>query len=208
MKALKFFLLFALAVILHGCAQDDFETYTTDAEKIALYKAKAKEFAEKYGITLSLNEEGIQELIRTTSIEEMEKDIEYISNISIEYTVQNKTSKNRLKIRKKISISESHDDRDGQFDFSYADARGWVDGTVDWHYRFKGLSSLNVSYSYQNSSTYTSRICPVNMNYNKGIYFDVFGVYRFESSRYQFDSFVSISFNEETGAHRVRIGSY
>lgn len=81
MKALKFFLLFALAVILHGCAQDDFETYTTDAEKIALYKAKAKEFAEKYDIQLSVNEENILDLIRTHTIDEMEKEIEMLSKI-------------------------------------------------------------------------------------------------------------------------------
>lgn len=69
-------------------------------KKIALYKAKAKEFAEKYGITLSLNEEGIQDLIRTTSIEEMEKEIEMLSKFVINASAQGYKSKEKLRIKK------------------------------------------------------------------------------------------------------------
>jgi len=83
MKSLRIFS-FLLATLLAvgtlgfiACSQDEAEDTPTKAE---LLKAKAAEFAKKYGVQMSLNEENIEQISETLTVEQMEQDFQAFAN--------------------------------------------------------------------------------------------------------------------------------
>lgn len=195
MKALKFFLLFALAVILHGCAQDDFETYTTDAEKIALYKAKAKEFAEKYHVQMAIREECLREIIKTKTIEDIENDFLAFSQTKYVVTIDS-PNKSHLKIKKKISLEEPSNIYTGSFSGNItaraailgANRYVRINGTFifSWKHNVSSPSYADISINpYDITDTLSARISPILISKQGNNYsFNIDDVVDFEFGMY------------------------
>lgn len=99
------------AVSLVACSQDEAEEDAKQT-KIELLKAKAKEFAKKYGVEMSLNEENIEALAETLTVEQMEEDFKAFAEFKdiasvAQVPVLQRT--NRLKIKRTKTPEEERD---------------------------------------------------------------------------------------------------
>ncbi len=103
-------LLSALSIGFTACSQDEVDE--PQQTKVDLLKAKAKEFAEKYGVEMSLNEDNIAQIAETLSVEQMEKDFQNFALFKKNFVVKAKDAPVRaktrgLKIRTAISLEET-----------------------------------------------------------------------------------------------------
>lgn len=95
-------MLVAIATI-YACSSDEAdEQNLTQAQ---LLMQKSKEFAKKYGVDMTLNEEKFEETAKTLTVEQMEKDYQKMAQFNVKmFTPNNKKSAlsiNKLRIRKK-----------------------------------------------------------------------------------------------------------
>ena len=98
----------ATFVAFQACSSD--EMNEQPQTKAQLLLKKSREFAKKYGVKMELNEENIEEIAKTLTVEEMEQDYRNWAEDTrepIKMTLTNSnTSKNKIKLRKKISERE------------------------------------------------------------------------------------------------------
>lgn len=102
-------LLSALSIGFTACSQDEVDE--PQQTKVDLLKAKAKEFAEKYGVEMSLNEDNIAQIAETLSVEQMEKDFQNFALFKKNLVVKAKDAPVRaktrgLKIRTSVPLEE------------------------------------------------------------------------------------------------------
>ncbi len=152
-------------VLFNACSQDEAEVQTLS--KAEMLKAKAKEFAKKYGVSMSLNEENLSQLAETLTVEQMEKDFQAFAALKGQNIVCGESvtkadaSKrtNKLKIRRSKTVEEEREydysgsttlpvsgsstkrNKDGELEnFSFS---GSAD--VSWQYTLKKSSHVRVS---------------------------------------------------------------
>lgn len=89
---LLFFGAMATFVAFQACSSD--EMNEQPQTKAQLLLKKSREFAKKYGVKMELNEENIEEIAKTLTVEEMEQDYrnwaEYTKKPISVYTVHKK----------------------------------------------------------------------------------------------------------------------
>ena len=101
-------MLVAMAAI-HACSSDEAdEQNLTQAQ---LLMQKSKEFAKKYGVDMTLNEENIEETAKTLTVEQMEKDYQEWAElmkkpIEMKVTGGEEKTRNKIKLRRRISEIE------------------------------------------------------------------------------------------------------
>lgn len=126
-------LLVTTAVSFIACSQDEAEEDAKQA-KIELLKAKAKEFAKKYGVEMSLNEDNMEALAETLTVEQMEEDFMAFAEFKGIKVVSygNKTlGLKRLKIKRAKTVAEDKGTKDegninGRYDPHEGSARAEV----------------------------------------------------------------------------------
>ena len=97
--------LLLLTGLLGSCMNDDLLENTDTMQTKQFYLQKSKEFAEKYNVPLSLNEENLDVIISSMSIQQIEKDFARFSDLSISYKSEVNSSKSKkMRIRRKISF--------------------------------------------------------------------------------------------------------
>lgn len=112
-------LLAACVTTFFACSQDEAEEQSPpQASKADILRAKAKELSLKYGIDMSLNEENINEIADTLTVEQLEKDFQMLASMSIEVhpssgnnssSISPFPNKRRLKIRSNKTPEEERD---------------------------------------------------------------------------------------------------
>lgn len=102
------FSILAVTLPFVQCTSDEADEAPT---KVEILKAKAKQLSEKYGITVTLDEESLGEAADTLTLEQMEEDIMQIAALK-GFVFEGSTSKkapsgrNRLKIRLNKTLEE------------------------------------------------------------------------------------------------------
>ncbi len=129
-------LLSALSIGFTACSQDEVDE--PQQTKVDLLKAKAKEFAEKYGVEMSLNEDNIAQIAETLSVEQMEKDFQNFAKLKDSLSAQtkptplkNKAKTRGLKIRTTVPLEETAPpvgSNDGTEADRYKEYKGSVSG--------------------------------------------------------------------------------
>ena len=101
---------FTAVLAFHACSADDEAEESQHSPQAQLLLQKSREFAKKYNVNMTLNEDNIEETANTLSVEEMEKDFREMSefdlSISTPSTTTNGHSINKLRIRRKTTIFE------------------------------------------------------------------------------------------------------
>jgi len=95
-------------VVFSSCSQDEAED--TNQAKVELLKAKAAEFAKMYGVQMSLNEENIEQIAETLTVEQMEQDFQAFANRKEVVHVNSEKAQPRtrgLKIMRTKEIAET-----------------------------------------------------------------------------------------------------
>jgi len=89
------------AVVFYSCSSEDMED-ERPLTKAELLRAKAKEFSQKYGVEMSLNEENIDSLANVLTVEQMEKDFQAFAALKNQEIVGARTNKDRRVLSRKI----------------------------------------------------------------------------------------------------------
>lgn len=165
-------LLSALSIGFTACSQDEVDE--PQQTKVDLLKAKAKEFAEKYGVEMSLNEDNIAQIAETLSVEQMEKDFQNFAKLKDSLSAQtkptplkNKAKTRGLKIRTTVPLEETappagsgeeanryrvyqgslKESKSVRFErYNKPGSYYWTtfDVTVSWYYKLNAHSYINV----------------------------------------------------------------
>lgn len=98
-------LLLLSAFILSSCSQDEPEVI--QGTKAEILMAKAKEFAQKYGVEVNLNTENIDSIAEVLTVEQMEEDFKMFATLLKEQSSLPFTQKpSGVKIRRSTSLEE------------------------------------------------------------------------------------------------------
>ena len=101
---------FTAVLAFHACSADDEAEEPQHSPQAQLLLQKSREFAKKYDVNMTLNEDNIEETAKTLSVEEMEKDFREMSELHLSFDVPNqstgKRSVNKLRIRRKAATFE------------------------------------------------------------------------------------------------------
>ena len=142
----------------HACSSDEAdEQNLTQAQ---LLMQKSKEFAKKYGVNMTLNEENIEETAKTLTVEQMEKIYESMSQLCIKIPIQKSNNKfaktkNKLRIRKVAPLLEI--DRPDPYQGSASgsasnDVLGIrIAASCSWTYSEKGAQHVSLTITYQHN---------------------------------------------------------
>jgi len=118
MKHFSFFILAAMAFLaictmptFSSCSEDALDGQEQPLTKADVLRAKAKEFAKKYNVDMTLNEENIDSLAEVLTVEQMERDFQKFASMEITCRPINAsqhlaTKSRRLIIRKTLKLSE------------------------------------------------------------------------------------------------------
>ncbi len=99
--------------VFNACSNDEVEE--TEVQSKADYlRAKATEFSKKYGVDMSLNEDNIERLAETLTVEQLERDFQALASLKGEnmvHTIETpKTIKKGMKIRSTATLEEVRHD--------------------------------------------------------------------------------------------------
>lgn len=122
MKRFKFFTIAAVALFglctltpfLASCSEDAIEEQEQTLTKADILRAKAMEFAKKYNVDMTLNEENIDSLAEVLTVEQMERDFQEFAASTLHFTSQGYeenqfVSQRRLKIRRTRTTAEERE---------------------------------------------------------------------------------------------------
>ena len=101
---------FTAVLSFHACSADEEADEPQHSPQAQLLLQKSSEFAKKYNVNMTLNEDNIEETVKTLSVEEMEKDYREMSEfdicISSPSTPPRGRTVNKLRIRRKTTMFE------------------------------------------------------------------------------------------------------
>ncbi len=215
-------LICASAFVLFGsCSGEENEENGAMASKADLLRLKAKEFAKKYNVRMSLNEENIEYLAETLSVEEMENDFRMFAEEQKHHKVYTSydmaKKEKRLTIRRTKNLEEEREKvEEGSFtekkielkkDFSddEKDCNYTCDITVEWKYLLKGVSYARLSFSNISPSdgNCTGDIVP-SFSTNGGFNFTATGNIQLKTPKYNYNFFCTVGYREG-GAKKIDV---
>jgi len=140
-------------VVFSSCSQDEAED--TNQTKVEHLKAKAAEFAKKYDVQMSLNEENIEQIAETLTVEQMEQDFQVFANLkdATPVSLKKAPAKTRgLKIKRtKDTEEEETFDRDKEYTGGASTRQTVMGQNIEaslhcrWYYKQTGSSGVTIS---------------------------------------------------------------
>lgn len=221
-------LICASAFVLFGsCSGDENEENETAVSKADLLRLKAKEFAKKYNVRMSLNEDNIEYLAETLSVEEMENDFRMFAEdqkhpqvYTSDDTEETRKTEKRLTIKRTKTLEEerekveegSYTERNVSLRKTYPNDQKrncdyTCDITVHWKYLLKGVSSATLSFSNINPSSGSCKgdIVPSFSN-SGGFNFTASGNIHLSTPKYNYDFSCDVSYREN-GIKKIHVSS-
>lgn len=215
-------LICASAFVLFGsCSGEENEENETAVSKADLLRLKAKEFAKKYNVRMSLNEDNIEYLAETLSVEEMENDFRMFAEerkhhkVYTSYDTEKKEKRLTIKRTKnleeerekveegsfteeKIALKKSYSDDEKNCDYI-------CDITVKWKYSLKGVDYAKLSFSNVSPSDgrCSGEIIPSFSN-NGGFNFTATGNIHLTTEKYNHDFYCVVGYREG-GAKKIDV---
>lgn len=185
-------LAFFAILAFYSCSQEECENLGSKAETIALYRAKAAEFAEKYNLRITLNEDSIGHLVEIKSIEEMEHDFMELAQIRCEESGSNSAGspkRGKIRIRKSMSLIEDSEPKSGFFDFYIDSSQNTsltgATGSVLWYFNGNVASYIYMDFCAPNGYCYYSTSIPADIDsYRDGVVVQAGGEYEFQGPYY------------------------
>ena len=166
--------LLCLTTTFTSCSSDEVDEAQTSKKELLL--KKSKEFAKKYGVKMELNEDSLDVIARTLTIEQMEKDYQEWAEatplrieVSAPTNSNSKKSKNGIKLVKRIKGAEYLGYNKWRFDCHFEDSIIYT-GTYEL-YADSGSGELYM--------TYGANICQGNMTVVTGGYLHDINDYNF-----------------------------
>ena len=164
---------FTAVLAFHACSADDEAEESQHSPQAQLLLQKSREFAKKYNVNMTLNEENIEETAKTLSVEQMENDFQKWADMkcTLSLTEVNphfKKSANKLRInRRKISYEETN--ISGTFSGT-ANNNSEISVSITYNLGNKGSGLIHVSVDYGGCTGDTS-LQPVGFTtYGNGAY--------------------------------------
>ena len=207
-------MLVAMATI-YACSSD--EADEQNQFQAQLLMQKSKEFAKKYGVDMTLNEENIKETAKTLTVEQMEKDYQEWAELTknpIEMKVtggENKT-KNKIKLRRKISemeLSGQGGDFMGHTSFGEIGNIWQADVKVSWKYHtalkhtvIANITCISPKGNLYNTEVYLSSSFNASGDY---ITFSAWGTFSLSGSTYTKKLTLNVNYNEHTKEESISI---
>ncbi len=221
-------LICASAFVLFGsCSGEENEENEAMASKADLLRLKAKEFAKKYNVRMSLNEENIEYLAETLSVEEMENDFRMFAEeqkhpkvYTFDDTEKTKKVEKRLTIKRTKNLEEEREKvEEGSYTENSVVLRKTYpndpkrncdytcDITVSWKYLLKGVSYAKLSFSNisPSSGSCTGEITPSFSN-NGGFNFTASGNIRLSTPKYNYDFSCDVNYRKD-GSKKIHVSS-
>ena len=99
-------------VAFYSCSNEDLDEDSVQT-KVELFRAKAKELSKKYGVDVTLNEENIEEIAATMTMEQFEKEFQMFATMSIDTIITGQAKKEmpkKLRFNTKKKLAESPED--------------------------------------------------------------------------------------------------
>ncbi len=139
--------------VFYACSSDEADDQSLSQSQLLL--KKSREFAKKYGVELALNEENIDEIAKTLTVEQMEKDYQEWANTNIHLSLIQKNNLstktiNKLRINKRRTTFESTS-LTQHCEFN-ADNNKNIYVTLDYNFGNQGSGLAHVSISYKGSN--------------------------------------------------------
>lgn len=135
------------AVVFNACSSDD---WTDEAEQTRsradFLRAKAKEFSEKYGVDMSLNEENMDELVQTLTVEQMEKDFQTFAALEPLEIINVGLSKDRHRITRrgfKVSGATTTEEGNNQYKGTETESVSFMLSEGSCSTRYSGTATIS-----------------------------------------------------------------
>lgn len=210
-------LICASAFVLFGsCSGEENEENETAVSKADLLRLKAKEFAKKYNVRMSLNEDNIEYLTETLSVEEMENDFRMFAEeqkhpqvYTSDDTEKTRRTEKRLTIKRTKTLEEEREKiEEGSYTeksvalrktFRYHPEKNCnytCDITVNWKYSLKGVDYAKLSFSNVSPSdgSCSGEIVP-SFSTNGGFNFTASGDIRLSTPMYNYDFTCDVNYH-------------
>lgn len=168
-------------VAFHSCSNEDLDEDSVQS-KAELFRAKAKELSKKYGVDVTLNEENIEKMAETLTMEQFEKEFQMFATMKIDTILLVESTKNempkklRLKTKKRLAETQEELNRNKVYEGSMdvenktitiyydkidpmtqrpkrTDAKYSVSGTATWRFQQSGSSYVDVKLDFSGSPT-------------------------------------------------------
>lgn len=213
--------------LFSSCSNEENEESGTAAGKADILRMKAKEFARKYNVRMSLNEDNIGYLAETLSVEEMENDFRMFAEeqkhpkiYASDDTGKTEKAEKRLTIRRTKSLEE---ERETVEEGSYTESDVVLkktypsdpkkncdykcDITVTWRYLLKGVSYAKLSFSNitPSSGSCSGTITPL-FSTNGGFNFTASGNIRLNTPKYTYDFTCDVNYRKN-GSKSIHVDS-
>ena len=199
----------------HACSSDEAdEQNLTQAQ---LLMQKSKEFAKKYGVDMTLNEENIEETAKTLTVEQMEKDYQEWAElmkkpIEMKVTGGEENTRNKIKLRRRISEMEMSG-RSGNF--TGRTSLGSIGNIceaevkVSWNYHTAANHPVTATIECfgPKGDTYKTDVA-LSSSFNASgdyITFSAWGTFRLVGSPYNKDLTLHVFYNEQTKEETISI---
>ena len=152
---------FTAVLAFDACSADDEAEELQHSPQAQLLLQKSREFAKKYGVNMTLNEDNIEETAKTLSVEEMDSIYLAFSHLRIDVPIHVNSNaaaktKNKIRIRKLKPVLE--DDRPKTYsgtvngEDSNAALGIYVSADASWVYSESGGQHVHLTVDYQHNS--------------------------------------------------------
>ena len=193
---------------IHACSSD--EADEQNLSQAQLLMQKSKEFAQKYGVDMTLNEENIKETAKTLTVEQMEKDYQEWAELTknpIEMKVtggENKT-KNKIKLRRRISemeLSGQGGNFSGRTSFGNIGNIWQAEVLVNWKYHTAVNHTVRaeVTCLSPKGNSYNTKV-DLSSSFNASgdfITFSAWGTFKLTDTPYNKELTLHVFYNEQT----------
>lgn len=206
----------ATFVAFQACSSDEMDEQPQTKAQLLL--KKSREFAKKYGVKMELNEENIEEIAKTLTVEEMEQDYrnwaEYTKKPIPVYTIHKKTSTtNKIKLRRKVSeveVSGNNNSFVGYCSFGRIGDTYEAKVKVDWVYKSPSYNKVNAHITATSNFDGTSATCDIPLHAvfdttGSDISFSANGSFAFSTLKYKKSLTLHVYVNKSTNVESVSI---
>ena len=221
-------------VAFYSCSNEDLDEDSVQS-KAELFRAKAKELSKKYGVDVTLNEENIEKMAETMTMEQLEEDFQMFAamkmdTISLECKME-APKKLRFKTKKRLKETSEESNRDKEYSGSMTIESKvitikykmrdpvtnkmeeyrptyTIGGSVSWKYKQTGESKVNVSLDIIGSPSATGGgSFPIYSAsiIGNNLSFNVQGTITVTSTYYHHNIGCSVNYDEQAGMQRACI---
>lgn len=233
-KNITIFMLLTLCslsvAVLNSC-ESDFEETNSSNERVEFLKQKAKEFSEKYGVDVQLNENKIREWADGITIEQIEDDIrtwrEFLDKCASENESERQTSfsKRKLSIKrtktlreeggglpsdttftgdKRVSFTKSiNNNTPYHFDINCR----WIIGSRVLNHVWLDIDYYNIERPAYNYQSYYNDCSNIVASYSNGLAFNAQTALTLETYLYRYKcvAYVTYTHNEHNGIEQFSL---